>query len=174
MTLTESGQNQLKDEATKCKNILVTHKELLKGNIERFKLSIRTFHSLEENGLSTQQISLEIGSAHNNLRADLDALMEKWSQFIRLAVIAKDPQPRTAQEREILKREICHENDKINEYRKMIDDLKLENLDVFRKVKGNSTSSQDLQGHIRENQLRSELRPTPLTINTTFPEVKNI
>ena len=36
--------------------------------------------------------------------------MEKWSQFIRLAVIAKDPQPRTAQEREILKREICHEN----------------------------------------------------------------
>ena len=61
---------------------------------------------------------------------------------------------------------------KINEYRKMIDDLKLENLDVFRKVEGNSMSSQDLQGHIRENQLWSELRPTPLTINTTFPEVK--
>ena len=58
MTLTERGQNQLKDEATKCKNILVTHKELLKGNVERVKLSIRTFHSLEENGLSTQQISL--------------------------------------------------------------------------------------------------------------------
>ena len=91
MTLTERGQNQLKDEATKCKNILVTHKELLKGNIERFKLSIRTFHSLEENGLSTQQISLEIGSAHNNLRADLEALVEKWSQFIRLAVRAKNP-----------------------------------------------------------------------------------
>ena len=29
-----------------------------------------------------------------------------------------------------------------------------------------------LQGHIRENQLRSVLRPTPLTTSTTFPEVK--
>ena len=131
MTMTERGQNQLKDEATKCKNILMTYKELLKGNVTRFKLNIRTFHSLEENGLSTQHISLEIGSAHNKLRADLEALVEKWTEFIRLAVIAKDPQPKTAQEREILKREIDHENEKINEYRKIIAELKLENLDVF-------------------------------------------
>ena len=98
--------------------------------------------------------------------------MEKWTEFIGLAVIAKDPQPFTAKEREILKREIDHENEKIDEYRKMIDDLKLENLDVFRKIEDNSKSFQDLQGHIRENQLRSELRHTPLTINNTFPEVK--
>ena len=128
MTLTERGQNQLKQESTKCKNVLLTQKGLLKGNITRFKLNIRTFHSLEENGLSTQQISLEIGSAYNKLRADLEALVEKWTEFIRLAVIAKDPQPKTAQEREIMKREIDHENEKINEYRKMIDDLKLEIL----------------------------------------------
>ena len=54
----------------------------------------------------------------------------------------------------------------------MIDDLKLENLDVFRKIEDNSKSFQELQGHIRENNLKTELRPTPLTIDTTFPEVK--
>ena len=127
---------------------------------------------LEENGLSTQHISLEIGSAYDKLRADLEVLVEKWAQFIRVAVIAKDPQPFTAEEREILKREIDHENEKIDEYRKMIDELKLENLDVFRKIEDNSKSIQELQGHIRENRLKSELRPTPLTIDTTFPEVK--
>ena len=54
----------------------------------------------------------------------------------------------------------------------MIDDLKLENIDVFKKIEDNSNSFQDLQGHLRGNKLRSELRPTPLTTNTTFPEVK--
>ena len=131
-------------------------KGLLKGNVTRFKLSIIKFHLLEENGLSTQHFSLEIGSAHNKLRADLEVLVEKWSQFIRLAAIAKDPQPKTAQEREILKREIDHENEKINEYRKMIDDLKLENRDVFRKLEENSMLFQDLQGHTRENQVGAQ------------------
>ena len=54
MTLTERGQNQLKQEATKCKNVLLTQKGLLKGTITRFKSSIIKFHLLEENGLSTQ------------------------------------------------------------------------------------------------------------------------
>ena len=114
MTLTERGQNQLKQESTKCKNVLLTQKGLLKGNVTRFKLSIRKFHLLEENGLSTQHFSLEIGSAYDKLRADLEVLVEKWAQFIRVAVIAKDPQPSTAAEREILKREINHENEKID------------------------------------------------------------
>ena len=143
MTLTERGQNQLKQESTKCKNVLLTQKGLLKGNVTRFKSNIRTFHLLEENGLSTQHISLEIGSAYDKLRADLEVLVEKWTEFIRLAVIAKDPQPFTAQEREILKREIDHENEKIDEYKKMIDELKLENLDVFRKIGDNSKSFQE-------------------------------
>ena len=54
----------------------------------------------------------------------------------------------------------------------MIDDLKLENLNTFKKIENNSKSFQISQGHLKENKLRSELRPTPLTINTTFPEVK--
>ena len=81
-------------------------------------LMIRQFHSLEENGLSTQHISLEIGPAYIKLRADLEVLVEKWTEFIGLAVIAKDPQPSTVEEREILKREIDQQNEKINDYRK--------------------------------------------------------
>ena len=50
--------------------------------------------------------------------------MEKWAQFIRMAVIVKDPQPRTPADREILKREINDENKKMDEYRKMVDELK--------------------------------------------------
>ena len=98
--------------------------------------------------------------------------METWTEFIGLAVIAKDPQPSTVEEREILKREIDQQNEKINDYRKMIDDLKLENLDTFKKIENNSKSFQVSQGQLKENKLRSELRPTPLTVNSTLPEVK--
>ena len=173
MTLTERSQNnQLKEEATRFKTDLLTQKELLKGSITRFKTSIRNFYLLEENGLSTQNFSLKISSAYDKLRTELEELVEKWAQFIRMAVIVKDPQPRTPADREILKREINDENRKIDEYRKMVDELKLENLDVFRKIENNSKLLQETQGHIRENRLKPELRPTPLTIETTFPEVK--
>ena len=57
---------------------------------------------LEENGLSTQNFSLEISSAYDKLRTELEELVEKWAQFIRMAVIVKDPQPRTPADREIL------------------------------------------------------------------------
>ena len=56
--------------------------------------------------------------------------------------------------------------------RKLIIIGKLENLDTFKKIENNSKSFQVSQGHLKENKLKSELRPTPLTINTTFPEVK--
>ena len=95
----------MKQQSVK-KIIIMTHKELLKGNITRFKLNIRTFYSLEEIGLSTQHISLEIGPAYNKLRADLEVMVETWNDFIRLAVISKDPQPAMVEERENLKREI--------------------------------------------------------------------
>ena len=135
MTLTERSQNnQLKEEATRSKTDLLTQKELLKGSITRFKTSIRNFHLLEENGLSTRNFSLEISLAHNKLRTELEELVEKWAQFIRMAVIVKDPQPTTPADREILKREINDENRKIDEYWKMVDELNLENLDVFRKI----------------------------------------
>ena len=105
MTLTERGQdNQLKEEATRCKTNLMTQKELLKGSITRFKSSIRNFHLLEENGLSTQHFSLEISSAYDKLRTELEELVEKQAQFIRMAVIVKDPQPNTPADREILRK----------------------------------------------------------------------
>ena len=76
------------------------------GKVTRFKEIIRQFHLTEENGLSTKHISLEIGPAYSKLRADLDVMMETWNNFIRLAVISKDPQPSTVEEREFLKREM--------------------------------------------------------------------
>ena len=92
MTLTERSQNnQLKEEATRSKTDLLTQKELLKGSITRFKTSIRNFHLLEENGLSTQNFSLKIGSSYDKLRNKLEELVTEWSRFIRIAVIVKDP-----------------------------------------------------------------------------------
>ena len=72
--------------------------------LTRFKEMIRQFHMTEENGLSTTHIALEIGPAYSKLRADLEVMVEKWNDFIRLVVISKDPQPSTVEEGEILKR----------------------------------------------------------------------
>ena len=56
MTMTERGQNQLKTEATTCKNLLLAQKKLLMEKVTRFKEIIRQFHLTEENGLSTKYI----------------------------------------------------------------------------------------------------------------------
>ena len=94
--------------------------------------------------------------------------MTEWSRFIRMAVIVKDPQPTTPADREILKQEIADENRKIYEYREMVDELRFVNLDVFRKIENNSKLLQETRGKIRENKLKPELRPTPLTIEINF------
>ena len=75
------------------------------GKVTRFKEIIRQFHLTEENGLSTKHISLEICQAYSKLRADLEVMVETWNDFIRLAVISKDSQPSTVEEREIPKKE---------------------------------------------------------------------
>ena len=158
MTLTERSQNnQLKEEATRSKADLLTQKGLLRGSITRFKTNIRNFHLLEENGLSTQNFSLKIGSSYDKLRNELEELVTEWSRFIRMAVIVKDPQPTTPADREILNREIDNENRKIDEYRKMVDELKLENLDVFRKIKivANTRTNQG-----KQIKTRVQTRPT--------------
>ena len=54
----------------------------------------------------------------------------------------------------------------------MVDQLKFENLDVFIKIENISKMCQETQGQIRESRLKPEFRPAPLTIETTFPEVK--
>ena len=117
-------------------------------------------------------MSLEIGESYDKLRIEFVQLVNEWSRFIRMAVILKDPQPTTTADREILKQEIAEENRKIDECKEMVDQLKFENLDVFQKVENNSKLLQETRGQIRENKLKPELRPTPLTIETTFPEIK--
>ena len=69
-------------------------------------------------------------------------MVETWNNFIRLAVISKDPQPSTVEEREFLKREIDQQNEKINDFRGIIDILKLDNLYTFKKIENNSKSFQ--------------------------------
>ena len=103
---------------------------------------IRQFHLSEDSGLSITNIALEIGPAYSKIRADLGVMLENWNEFIRLAVISKDPQPVTVEERENLKREIDQQNEKINDYRKSVDIIKLENLDTFKKIENNSKSLQ--------------------------------
>ena len=39
-------------------------------------------------------------------------------------------------------------------------------------IENNSKLLQETQGHIRENRLKPELSPTPITIESTVPEVK--
>merc|ERR1712030_29068 len=169
---TEQSQNsQLKDEAARCKINLLTQTGLFQGSITRFKKNIRNFHWLEENGLSVQKLSLEIGESYHKLCIELVQLVNEWSRFIRMAVILKEPQPQSSADREILKQEIDDENRKIDEYKEMVDQLKFENHDVFQKVENNSKMCRETQGQIRENKLKPELRPAPLTIETTFPEV---
>jgi len=110
MTLTEQSQNsQLKDEAERCKTELLTLKGLFQERILRFKKSIQNFHCSEESGLSTNKLSLEIGESFDKLRLELVQLINEWSRFIRMAVILKDPQPKTPPDREILKQEIAEE-----------------------------------------------------------------
>ena len=88
-------------------------------------------------------------------------MIENWNEFIRLAVISKDPQPVTRREREDLKREIDQQTEKINDYIRSVDIIKLENLETFKKIEDILKPLQTAQGHQTENKLRSELRPTP-------------
>ena len=126
MTLTEQSRNsQLKEEAERCKTELLTLRGLFQGSILRFKKSIQNFHWSEENGLSTYKLSLEIGESYDKLRLELVQLINEWSRFIRMAVILKDPQPKTPADREILKQEISEENRKMEEYKEMVDQRKI-------------------------------------------------
>ena len=111
---------------------------------------IRKFHLSEDSGLSITEIALEIGPAYSKIRADLGAMVENWNEFIRLAVISKVPQPVTRGEREDLKKEIDPQTEKINEYIRSVNVIKLENLKIFKKIEDISKLLQTAQGHQRE------------------------
>ena len=130
--------SRLKQEVKRCKNELVTQKELIKSSVNRFKKNLRDFHYLEENEISTQKLGVQIGESYDKLGLELNQLVEDWSRYIRMAVISKEPQPSTEPEREILKIEIDEQSRQIDDYKEMIDELKLENLDIFTKIENNS------------------------------------
>ena len=85
--------SRLKQETKRCKNELVTQKELLIGSVNRFKKNLRDFHYLEENGISTQKLGVQIEESYDKLCSELEQLVEDWYRYIRLAVLSKEPQP---------------------------------------------------------------------------------
>ena len=164
--------SRLKQELKRCKNELVTQKELLIGSVNRSKKNLRDFHFLEENGLSTRKLGFQIEENYDKLIVELELLVEDWYRYIRLSVLAKEPQPQTEPEREILKMEIDKQSRQIDEYKEMVHQIKFENLDIFTKIENNSRNGQEKHTLIREHELKPELRPPTLTVNTNFLETK--
>ena len=161
--------SRLKQEAKRCKNELVTQKELLIGSMNRFKKNLRDFHYLEENGISTQKLGVQIEESYDKLCLELEQLVEDWYRYIRLAVLAKEPQPSTDPEREILKLEIDEQSRQIDEYKEMVHQVKFENLDIFTKIENCSKQCQEKHTLIREHGLKPELRPPPPDSQHKFP-----
>ena len=166
-------QSQIKQESEKSKIKLITQKELVKGSITRLKRDIRNLHWSEENGLSSQKLLPAIDESYDKLGVELTNLVNEWYNFITLTVISKEPQPQSNEERDILKKEIDEEMRMIDEYKNMVDEIKFENLDIFSKIEMKSKFCEQSQTLIKENQLKPELRPSPLTINSSFTDVKD-
>ena len=132
---------------------------------------IRQFHLSEASGFSITNIAHEIDPTYSKIRADLGVMIDIWNEFIRLAVISKEHQPVTRREREDLKREIDQQTEKINDYTRSVNIIELEHLDTFKKIEDILKPPQPAQKHQTETNLRSELKPTPLTINSSLFEV---
>ena len=101
---------------------------------------------------------------------DLGIMVDNWNEFIRLAVLSKEPQPVTSREKEDLKKEIDQQTEMINDYTRSVNIIKLEHLDTFRQIE-DILKPQPAQQHQTDINLRSELRPTPLTANSSLNEV---
>ena len=161
MAQDKAEPSRLKQETKRCKNELVTQKELMIGSVNRFKKNLRDFHYLEENGISTRKLGVQIEESYDKLIIELEQLVEDWYRYIRLAVLAKEPQPSTDPEREILKIKIDKQSRKIDEYKEMVHQVKFENLDIFTKIENSFTQCQEKHTLIRESRLKSEFRPPP-------------
>ena len=59
--------SRLTQELKRCKNELVTQKELIISSVNRFKKNLMDFHYLEENGISTQKLGVQIEESYDKL-----------------------------------------------------------------------------------------------------------
>ena len=158
---TAQDETELTKELRRCKTGLVTQKELLIGSVTRSKQNIRDFKRLEENGLSTRKLGLCIEENYEKLVTELGLLVEEWCRYIRLSVLAKEPQPQSAPEIEVLKIEISDQSKQIDEYKEMVNQIKFENLDIFTKIEMSSKIGREEHIIIKESKLNRELRPPP-------------
>ena len=123
MAQDKAQPSRLKQDQRKCRNELVTKQELLIGSVNRSIKNLRDFHYLEENGLSTRKLGFQIEESYDKLIIELEDLVEHWYMYIRLSVIAKEPQPQTDPEREVLKIEIDKQSKQIDEYKEMVNQM---------------------------------------------------
>ena len=163
--------DQLKQDLEKSKIKLITQKELIKGSITRLKKDIRNLKWSEENGLSSQKLLPAIDQSYDKLVVELSELVDEWNNFITLTASSKEPHIQTNEDRDKLKSDIDEEMTKIDEFKNMVDEIKFENIDLFSKIEKISKFCENTSKLIYEIELKPELRPLPLTINSSFTDV---
>ena len=132
--MAEMSQHLLKIEAARCNNLLTTQKKMITEKMSRCKELIRQLYQEKDCGLSITSISQEINSTYRRTRVDLGIMVDNWNEFIRLAVLSKEPQPVTSRQKEDPKKEIDQQTEKINDYTRSVNIIELEHLDTFKKI----------------------------------------
>ena len=163
--------DQLKNDSAKCRIQLMTKKELIKGEVTRLKRDIRNIAWLEENGLSPQNLLISIDKSYDKLVIKLADLVEDWQSFITLTASSKEP-IHTNEDRANLKKDIADEVANINNFKDMVDSIKFENMDLFAKLENLAKNNEETSQLINEIELKPELRPVTLSVNSTFIDIK--
>ena len=164
--------DQLKHDSAKCRIQLITKKELIKGEVTRLKKDIRNITWLEENGLSPQNLLIGIDKSYDKLVIKLADLVDDWQSFITLTASSKEPDIHTNEDRANLKKDIAEEIANINDFKDMVDSIKFENMDLFAKIGNLAKINEESSQLINETELKPELRPITLNVNSTFIDVK--
>ena len=164
--------DQLKHDSAKCRIKLITKKELIKGEVTRLKKDIRNITWLEENGLSPQNLLIGIDKSYDKLVIKLADLVDDWQSFITLTASSKEPDIHTNEDRANLKKDIAEEIANINDFKDMVDSIKFENMDLFAKIGNLAKTNEESSQLINEIELKPELRPITLNVNSTFIDVK--
>ena len=98
----------------------------------------------------------------------LAELVDDWNNFITLTVSSKEPDIHTNEDRVDIAEEIAN----IDEFKNMVDDIKFENLDIFAKIENLAKICKDSTQLIQETELKPEMRPMTLNVNSNFVDVK--
>ena len=104
--------------------------------------------------------------------AKLSELVDDWNDFITQTASSKEPDIHTNEDRAKLKSDIAEEMANIEEFKSMVDDIKFENLDLFSRIENLAKFCEDSTQLIQETELKPEMRPMTLTVDSSFVDVK--